>query len=108
MRKIVIELTVGICLFLNISAARAENWVDTGHRSLIDVDSIRKAADGLVYYRSRDTLYKEYGTSTLAQDCQKGISYYSTTGPKWKSEGVKITPNTMGSVLLNFVCSRVR
>ncbi len=108
MRKVGGTLTVAACLFLNISAAHAAKWVNTGHNILIDVDSIRKAADGLVYYNDLSELYPELGPSTRAYDCQKGISYYSLTDPNWKSKGNKIMPGTMGNELLKFVCSRVR
>lgn len=108
MRKIIGGLTVAACLFLSVSAAYAAKWVSTGHNILIDVDSIRKAADGLVYYSDRDEIYPEFGSSARAYDCQRGISYYSLSDANWKSKGSKILPDTMGSELLKFVCSRVR
>ncbi|MEK6699702.1 MAG: hypothetical protein AABZ10_11760 [Nitrospirota bacterium] len=57
--KIATTLAAGICLFWIVSAAHAENWVDTGHETLIDVDSIRKDADGLVYYTQKTRTYDE-------------------------------------------------
>ena len=113
--------TVGIiatCIFFLgiISAANAENWVDTKMASQIDVDSIKRGANGLVFYNMKNRDYDEdvdtgertskWGTSREhAYDCEKGIDYYDVDK---LSDGTKIKPNTMGSSLMEFVCSRVR
>ena len=102
--KRISPLLIGVALILNVSVVRAEKWEDTGHGSLIDVDSIRKAADGVVYYNQR----RKGSDSKYAFDCKNSISYYSVTGPNWKSSGSAVKPGTMGGELMNFVCSHVR
>ena len=101
MRKIVIGLTVGACLFLNIPAVPAENWVAVPG-SFIDVDSIYKADDGLTYYLLRNNPsapgYK------YAFDCVTGHAYYELNSKKSRS----VIPGTAGEVIMKFVCSRVR
>jgi hypothetical protein len=99
-------LLIAGVLSLNVAAAHAERWEDTKHGSLIDVDSIRKAPDGLVHYNQRSK--GSNFTSKYAFDCKKSIAYYAMTGPDWKSKGSAIKPGTMGGELMNFVCSRVR
>jgi hypothetical protein len=105
------------CLLGIIPAVRAENWVDTKHEILIDVDSIHQKPDGLVYYRLKYRTYDENdnrvwsSAKTAAYDCEKRLGYSSylmSEDPKWKSKGEKVIPGTMGEVLLDFVCSRVK
>jgi hypothetical protein len=110
--KIIIALFT--CLLFLTSAAHAENWLDTGHITLIDADSIQKKPDGLVYYNERQKYPDDPADnppSTGAYDCEKGIGYssYSVKYEKdWHSKGVKTKPGTMGEDLLKFVCSRVK
>ncbi len=102
--KRISPLLIGVAMILNVSIVRAEKWENTGHGSQIDVDSIRKAADGVVYYNQR----RNGSDSKYAFDCKNGISYSSITGPNWKSSGIAVKSGTMGGELKNFVCSRVR
>jgi hypothetical protein len=102
------------CLFLPTSAAHAETWADTGHTTLIDVDSISKHEDGLVYYSERQKYPDDPADnppSTGAYDCAKGIFYspYSIKYKKdWRLIGVGTIHGTMGEALQNFVCSRAK
>jgi hypothetical protein len=121
MRKRVIDITVGICLFGTISAAYAENFVlldsiGGGVKvNAVDVDSIRKGDDGLVYYtENRQGNSLEYS----AIDCQKRILYMLSSWdlrfkesykyPDWRSDGRKVVPGSHGALLADFVCSRAR
>jgi hypothetical protein len=95
--------------------ARAEDWQDTRHTTLIDVDSITKESDGLVTFLEKEKYHdEEDGPNTprkAAVDCSKRISYSSYSmqyESDWRSKGVKVIPGTMGEQLLDFVCSRVR
>ncbi len=100
----------GACLLFAAAPANAENWVDTKHLNFIDVDSIKRGPDGLVYYRERGKDAKGAGM-TGAYDCKKNIAYFPSTialAPNWKSQGVPTKPGTMGAELQKFVCSRVR
>ena len=109
-------LAISSCLPLVTSLAHADNWVDTGHDVLIDVDSIRKDADGLTYYAEKTKTYDEDDNRVwtkarkAAYDCRKGLAYSSYSleyEPDWRAKGAKMKPGTMGGVLLDFVCSRV-
>jgi hypothetical protein len=100
----------------------AENWTDTGHDILIDVDSIHKDSDGLVYYLEKTHSYDmdEEGNpagshwedaAKAAVDCGKRLAYssYSITYEKdWRAKGQPAAPGTMGGELLEFVCSRLK
>lgn len=95
--------------------ASAEDWQDTHHTTLIDVDSITKQSDGLVTFLEKDKYHHdEDGPNTprkAAVDCAKRISYSSYSleyESDWRSKGEKVIPGTMGEQLLDFVCSRVR
>ena len=95
--------------------ARAEDWQDTRHTTLIDVDSITKESDGLVTFLEKEKYHhEEDGPNTprkAAVDCEKRISYSSYSmqyESDWRSKGEKVIPGTMGEQLLDFVCSRVR
>lgn len=95
-------------------SAFATNWVDTGHAILIDVDSIHKGSDGLVYHLEKQKPSYDDGAPTpleAASDCVRRISYsgYSLKyQADWRSRGEPVMPGTMGAVLLDFVCSRVK
>ena len=105
---------IALMIWAPASSALATNWVDTGHAILIDVDSIRKAPDGLVYHlEKRKPSYGDEAPTPLeaASDCLKRISYsgYSLKyEADWRSTGVKVIPATMGAVLLDFVCDRAK
>lgn len=97
------------------SGARAEDWQDTHHTTLIDVDSIHKGSDGLVTFLEKEKYHHdEDGPNTprkAAVDCAKRLSYSSYSieyESDWRTKGVKVIPGTMGEELLDFVCSRVR
>ena len=113
MKTILMGSTLGVFLFLN-PPAQAETWADTGHTTLIDVDSIRKKPDGLIYYNERQKYPDDpadNSAQTGAYDCVKGIFYspYSIEYKKnWRSIGAKTNPGTMGEALQTFVCSRVK
>ena len=118
--RLVVITAIGLGLIASSPRAHAENWTDTGHDLLIDVDSIHKQKDGLVYYyekqRSHDMDDNGYPAGShwgdaekAAVDCGKRLSYssYSIEYEKnWRSKGLPAAPGTMGGVLLDFVCSR--
>lgn len=105
-------LTTAVFLLLFVSAAHAENWVEvfsseeSGSFARVDVDSIRKADDGIVYF-SEST---DIGGYDKAVDCQKRISYLLGKGswknPDWRSKGSEIIPGSNGGMVADFVCSR--
>jgi hypothetical protein len=108
-------LCLGAALAVSIVGVHAENWQDTRHVTLIDVDSIRKEADGLVYFMEKQKYHNdEDGPNTphmAAVDCVKRVSYsaYSLEYESdWRSKGRPVIPGTMGAELLDFVCSRVK
>lgn len=98
--KMKTRIVVGICLFVTVSAAYAENFVDmvgaTGSAikdHAVDVDSIRKSDDGFVYFTEKNPM----GLYNKVVDCQKRI---------WKSNGREVVPGSYGALLADFVCSR--
>ncbi len=97
-----------------ISPAFATTWVDTGHAILIDVDSIRKGPDGLIYHLEKQKYSDGDEAPTpleAATDCVNRISYsgYSLKyEADWRAKGSKIIPVTLGEALLDFVCTRVK
>lgn len=103
-------------LFWVVSAAHAEEWVevDPMHDLSIDVDSIRKDADGLVYYTERNSSYDQKGKMSWvvdkgAYDCQKGLSFRRVGHPDWRSNAKKVSDwGTLSIKAMNFVCSRAR
>lgn len=105
---------IAFMLWSFTSSAGATNWVDTGHAILIDVDSIRKGPDGLVYHLEKQKYsYDDEAPTPLeaADDCTRSVSYsgYSLKyEADWRSKGVKVIPNTMGAALLDFVCDRAK
>ena len=108
-------LYLAATLAASLAGARAEDWQDTHHVTLIDVDSIRKDADGLVYFMEKEKYHHdEDGPNTprkAAVDCVNRVSYsaYSIEYESdWRSKGQAVIPDTMGAELLDFVCSRVK
>jgi hypothetical protein len=99
-------MTLGICLLFIISAAHAANWVELGAGFIVDMDSIRKGTDGLVYYTFID---EEMLMDPVAAafDCQKGVEF-DLDDPDWRSNGVKVKPRSRYAVIMEIVCSRVR
>lgn len=100
---------------LSSAGARAEDWQDTRHTTLIDVDSIHKESDGLVYFMEKNKYHhEEDGPNTPRQaavDCLRRVSYsaYSIQYESdWRTKGHPVIPGTMGAELLDFVCSRVK
>jgi hypothetical protein len=92
-------------------AARAETWVDTGHVTFVDVDSLRRGDDGLIYYLEKAKYGDDHTPRRAAVDCVRRVSYSSYVLqylPDWRSRGQGVSPGTMGQELLDFVCSRVR
>lgn len=116
-----IPLFVAVLMFLGPALA-AEKWVDTKHAVLIDVDSIKKAKDGLVYYDQKIRSYdmdkdgNPAGASwgrkgKAAVDCDARLSfstYHIEYEPNWRTKGVKVIPGTMGEALFDFVCTRLK
>ena len=49
---------------LSSVGAKAENWQDTRHTTLIDVDSIHKESDGLVYFMEKNKYHDEENGQT--------------------------------------------
>ena len=96
-------------------AARAETWVDAGHTTEVDVDSIKKDADGIVTYMQRDKygddLNDPIAPGRAAVDCTKRLAYSRSlieSNPDWRKKGVKVHAGSMGEELLAFVCARVK
>jgi hypothetical protein len=104
--KIASGITVGICLYFIISAAHAANLVELGAGFVVDMDSIRKGTDGLVYYTFID---KEMLMEPVAAalDCQNGVEF-DLNDPEWRSNGVKVKPRSRYAAIMEIVCSRVR
>ncbi|MCR4299395.1 MAG: hypothetical protein NUV75_11730 [Gallionella sp.] len=109
--KTILELTTGICLIFFVSVAHAEKWVEvfankSGEFGEVDIDSIRKGDDGLIYFAEAT----EMGGADKAVDCQKRISYMlsmsSRKNPDWRSSGIRTVPGTYGAKIVDFVCSR--
>jgi len=102
---------VGFCLVWIIPSAHAENWVRVvsspgEERSFldVDVDSILKGDDGLVYYRTQEDM----GISPTAVDCQQRVYYVIGDGSRdWRSNGYPIEPGSETAQEADFVCSRV-
>ena len=95
--------------------ARAEDWQDTHHTTLIDVDSILRGATGW----SRSLRSKSITTKKTARTRRvrpRSIAQSGSPIPRtrceyesdWRAKGAKVIPGTMGEQLLDFVCSRVR
>ncbi|MBI1919530.1 MAG: hypothetical protein HYS23_00465 [Geobacter sp.] len=107
----VLGIKVGICLFGIVPVAHAVNFVDTPGAAMkdhaVDVDSIRKGDDGLVYFTEKNPM----GLYDRAVNCQERISYTLSFKepqkyPDWRSKGQKIVPRSYGALLADFVCSR--
>ena len=98
------------------AGAKAENWQDTRHTTLIDVDSIHRESDGLVYFMEKNKYHDEdedgpNSPRKAAVDCLRRVSYsaYSIEYESdWRAKGQPVNPGTMGAELLDFVCSRVK
>ncbi len=108
-------LLLATAFIMSGTGAKAENWQDTRHVTLIDVDSIHKEADGLVYFMEKDKFHSdEDGPNEprkAAVDCVKRVSYsaYSIEYESdWRAKGQSVNPGTMGAALLDFVCSRLK
>jgi len=105
-----VALAAGLCLVWITSPAHAENWARVisnpgGDPSSIDVDvdSILKGSDGLVYFDVQDDM----GISPSAVDCQQQIYYVVGNGrPGWKSDPYRIKPGSDTAKEADFVCSR--
>lgn len=110
MRFISMLLALLGAVFLS-SQALAETWVDTGHVTYIDVDSIQRGPDGLIYYMQKYKYHPDFPPQRAAVDCVRRLAYSSYDleyTPGWRSLGKPVSPVTMGEELLDFVCSRVR
>lgn len=96
---------VGAGLLALVSIGHAENWVDTGHDIQIDVDSIHRGPDGLVHYFHKMQSYDMDDDGNPA-----GTSW----GKAWETSvdcspaAIAAQRHTMGGVLQDFVCSRVK
>jgi len=106
-------MTAGICLIWGASAAHAENWVRVvdnpgGNVTYVDVDvdSIRKDADGLVYFSQQD----DWDSETIAVNCQTRerytLDYWKARGGDWRSHPLETTG--IGNDVLDFVCARAK
>lgn len=112
-----IAVVVGICLFGVASAASAENWVvvyeDEDSEMEIDLDSIRKGEDALVYYTSTID-YGIFSDFDSAVDCQKHLLYFDLLetkkvhGANWRSQGEEVVSGSVGAYEVDLVCSRAR
>lgn len=108
-------LFVAAAFAISSAGAKAENWQDTRHVTLIDVDSIHQESDGLVYFMEKRKYHdEEDGPNTphkAAVDCIRHVSYSSYSieyESDWRTKGQPVKPGTMGMELLDFVCSRVK
>jgi len=109
-------MVAGLCFFWMALPAHAEKWVSVFNDDKnemfadVDVDSIRKGDDGLVYFNDRTDI----GSNAAAVDCQKRILYKvdgymgEKENPNWKSKGNKVVPDSNGSKILDFVCSHAK
>lgn len=95
---------VAIGLLFAAGAAPAEQWVATPFHLTIDVDSIRKDADGLVHYRERhiNLVYNK------AYNCARRTHYFVEEGRPWRTQGRPVVAGSIGAEAMNFVCSRAR
>lgn len=105
-----VALAVGLYSVLTISSAYAENWVkvvdnpggDPAYIN-IDVDTVLKKSDGLVYFDVEDDM----GVSASAVNCQERIYYVIGNNiPDWKSDPYSIKPGSNTAKEADFVCSR--
>ena len=97
-------------LALTATAAHAENWVvvvDEEIGASVDVDSIRRGSDGLVYFTVE---YSE--KSDAAVNCETATAYtlklYVMDGydyPNWRNEGRAIVPDSVGGAVYKYVCA---
>lgn len=97
-------------LALTATAAHAENWVvvvDEEIGASVDVDSIRRGSDGLVYFTVE---YSE--KSDAAVNCETATAYtlklYVMDGydyPNWRNEGRAIVPDSVGGAVYEYVCA---
>ncbi|HUF23928.1 MAG TPA: hypothetical protein VMN81_07375 [Vicinamibacterales bacterium] len=103
-------MTATACLWLlwSVGGGAAQKWVDTGLHVLVDLDSIRRDADGLVHFTQRilDMRKNPLPPKTSAYDCAKRVEYTSTANPGWRSQGFEVTPTSRGEELLVYVCAR--
>lgn len=106
-------LLTGLAIGLCASQAVAENWVtvfDDGNGAMwatVDKDSIRRGADGLVYYTSDSG-----GKGDHAADCNNRILYtlklYVMNGinyPNWRNDGSAVVPRSIGEAELQYACA---
>ncbi len=106
-----ILLLLALPLFASSPAALAETWVAVGTHSEVDTDSIHRTEDGLVHYMERDPPKADAPDAARqayeeAFDCQNMISFVGLDEADWKAQGRAVNPNTHGSDLMDFVCSR--
>ena len=110
MRRLTLLLTAtaGLWILSSVTATARQKWVDTGLHVLVDLDSIRRDAGGLVHFTQRilDMRKNPLPPKTSAYDCAKRIEYTSTADPNWRSQGFEVTPTSLGEDLLNYVCGR--
>jgi hypothetical protein len=104
--KLITGMTVGICLYSIVSAVHATDWVELGAGFSVDMDSIRKGTDGLVYFTFIDQEML-MDPVTAAFDCQKGLEF-DLDDPDWRSNGVKVKPRSRYAAIMEIVCSRAR
>ncbi|HXV18755.1 MAG TPA: hypothetical protein VD883_01620 [Candidatus Omnitrophota bacterium] len=103
-------LMAGFSIIWIASSAQAENWVGVVNNPggdpayiNVDVDSILRRDDGLVYFDVEDDM----GISASAVDCQEQIYYViGNNMPDWKSHPYQIKPGTNTAKEADFVCSR--
>jgi hypothetical protein len=95
-------------LILLAVSVHAENWVrvhdEPGDPSFIniDVDSIRKSDDGLVYYNAEEDM----GSSPSAADCSSRTHYVIGDGSSdWKGRGRQASAGSTEAKELDLVCA---
>jgi hypothetical protein len=113
--KICIALLAAL-MALVATQAQAEHFVIIDRQSNLQVekDSIRRGGDGLVYATS----FKDPDVDALAVDCRARklfvlrdhdtLAGTYSDDPDWRNHGTSVSPNTLGEVVVNYVCANVR
>ncbi|MFA6113094.1 MAG: hypothetical protein WC729_03860 [Sphingomonas sp.] len=106
-------IPVAFAGMLTASPALAEKWVtvfddeDAEIMAQVDKDSIRRGADGLVYFTAEGA-----GKSDKAADCRSRTLYtlklYVMNGidyPDWRKDGREVVPQSVGEAMLLYACA---
>jgi hypothetical protein len=95
------------------SPVLAENWVTVARGINIDIDTIRRGSDGLVYFNDKVS----GSVSAMADDCQRRIDYTVSVDlnlpsrydfSDWRNKGNAVKSGSFGEQELNYVCANAR